>query len=94
MTVSGIVHVTRVWQKWLKDILTDPLHALIFEAPTKMACLGFEFGEPIRRVTDFSPPQSYDECEPPITKKMNLQDCSPALVNGPHMVRTELTEQH
>lgn len=69
MTVSGIVHVTRVWQKWLKDILTDHLHALIFEGPGTMACLDFEFGEPIRRVTDFSPPQSYDGCEPPITKK-------------------------
>ncbi len=54
MTVSGIVHVTRVWQKRLKDVLTDPLHALTFEGPGKMACLGFEFGEPIRRVTDLS----------------------------------------
>jgi hypothetical protein len=72
MTVSGIVHVTRVWQKRLKDVLTDPLHALTFEGPGKMACLGFEFGEPIRTVTDLSPPQSYDGCEAPITKKIEF----------------------
>jgi hypothetical protein len=52
MTVSGIVHVTCVWQKRLKDVLTDPLHGLIFQGSGTMACLGFQFGEPIRTVTD------------------------------------------